>query len=798
MASDPAEPAPLQWSAQFDVAAPSKSRQLSGDKLLLPASALEQLLAAAPVTLAQISSSQAHTSTFDPFNPHTFAAERHARELQYQDRVQQLPHPLTFRLVNPDNGKAAYAGIREFSAEDGEVVLSKFLRESLGVETDDEDGSWPSSGNTSDEDSAMTNGAAAVAINDKSRPRITVHAKQLPKGTFVKLRPLEAGYDPADWKSLLEQHMRTNFTTLTNGEILVIPGGRGVGGKREEFRFLIDGFRPEGDGICVVDTDLEVDIEALNEEQARETLKKIAAKAQKAPGTTGGSSSGGKLDMLKTEPGQVLDGEYVDYEIPSWIRSQGIEIELSGVDEDDELDLYVSPFGPRQRARPRAEEHVFADVSSTYPKRVRLRPTNVELEDAESLWVSVHAYTPGEASTTKSPKTYQIRAMPFDPQAENPVSQTSSDTAPPNPGEVQCKNCQQWVPERSLFLHENFCLRNNIICPQGCGQVFQKRSEAFQNHWHCPHDTFHGNTALSHSKHDAMFHQSYSCDSCDRTFTSLTQLAHHKTTVCPGKHILCQFCHLEVPQEGDPDEPNAEALLSNLTPHELADGGRTTECHLCSKIIRLRDMSTHLKHHEFEKLSRPAPRICRNANCGRTLDGASKTGDTRAAIKLGQVQGPDNDIGLCGVCFGPLYVSMYDPEGKALRRRVERRYLTQLTTGCGKDWCRNEMCKSGRQNQGIEPAGLSMKEALPLIKPLLEKLQVRGGETPETPMHFCADESSQKRRNLAEMLAAEEDVSGKGGYGVEWCVAAMEAEGGDIQKGREWLKGWAPQRSDAR
>ncbi|KAF9631604.1 Ubiquitin fusion degradation protein UFD1 [Lasiodiplodia theobromae] len=342
MASDPAEPAPLQWSAQFDVAAPSKSRQLPGDKLLLPASALEQLLAAAPVTLAQTSSSQAHTSTFDPFNPHTFAAERHARELQYQDRVQQLPHPLTFRLVNPDNGKAAYAGIREFSAADGEVVLSKFLRESLGVETDGEEGSWPSSGNTSDEDSAMTNGAAAVAINDKSRPRITVHAKQLPKGTFVKLRPLEAGYDPADWKSLLEQHMRTNFTTLTNGEILVIPGGRGVGGKREEFRFLIDGFRPEGDGICVVDTDLEVDIEALNEEQARETLKKIAAKAQKAPGTTGGSSSGGKLDLLKTEPGQVLDGEYVDYEIPSWIRAQGVEIELSGVDEDDELDLYRS------------------------------------------------------------------------------------------------------------------------------------------------------------------------------------------------------------------------------------------------------------------------------------------------------------------------------------------------------------------------------------------------------------------------------------------------------------------------
>ncbi|EKG20104.1 Ubiquitin fusion degradation protein UFD1 [Macrophomina phaseolina MS6] len=744
----------------------------------------------------QSSSNQPHTSTFDPFNPHTFAAERQARELQYQDRIQQLPHPLTFRLVNPDNGKAVYAGIREFSAGDGEVVLSKFLRESLGLDGQDADSGDSSSGHTSDEDATMANGVAETAIHDRPKPRITVHAKQLPKGTFVKLRPLEAGYDPADWKSLLEQHMRTNFTTLTNGEILVIPGGRGPGGKKEEFRFLIDGFKPEAEGICVVDTDLEVDIEALNEEQARETLKRIAAKAQRLPGTAGGSSTGGKLDLLKVEHGQVLDGEYVDYELPSWIRAQGIEIELSGVDDDEEIDLYVSPFGPRQRAKPRADEHVFGDVSSTYPKRIRLRPTNVELEDAESLLVSVHAYTDDTTTAEKPPKTYQLRATPFDPNDSTKSEQAATpslDTQPLNPDDVQCKNCQQWVPRGSLFLHENFCLRNNIVCPKGCGQVFQKRSEAFQNHWHCPHDTFHGNTSLSHTKHDAMFHTSHICDHCDRTFTSLSQLAHHKTTVCPGKHILCQFCHLEVPQEGDPDAPNPEALLSNLTPHELADGARTTECHLCNKITRLRDMATHLRHHEFEKLSRPAPRLCRNANCGRTLDGATKAGGTRAAGHAG----PGNDIGLCSVCFGPLYVSMYDPDGKALRRRVERRYLAQLLTGCGKEWCRNEMCKTGRGNRGIDPPGLSAKEALPLIRPLLDGLVVKDGEAPSRQMQFCTDEASQKRRNLAEMLAAEEgNISEKGGYGLEWCVAAMEAEGGDLLKAREWLKGWAPQRGE--
>jgi hypothetical protein len=177
---------------------------------------------------------------------------------------------------------------------------------------------------------------------------------------------------------------------------------------------------------------------------------------------------------------------------------------------------------------------------------------------------------------------------------------------------VQCKNCRQWVPKSSLFLHENFCLRNNIICPQGCGQVFQKRSPAFQNHWHCPHDTFTGNTALSRQKHDAIYHTPGSCSSCGLEFPSIPTLAHHKTTTCPGKLILCRFCHLQVPQEGDPTEPaNAELLLSGLTPHELADGGRTTECHLCNKIVRFRDMDTHLRHHDLERLSRPAPRVCR-------------------------------------------------------------------------------------------------------------------------------------------------------------------------------------------
>ena len=783
MESDTVE---LTWSSQFTVAPSSRGSTLRGDKVLLPPSALEGLLAAAPTVT--VDNERPHITSFDPFNPYTFAAERNARA-QLQDRHQQLPQPLTFRLVNPDNGRVVHAGIQEFSAEEGEIVLSNFLKEALGLDATSTDPSRKGSPN-GDSDEVMTNAVEQLAVNGSSSAQITVHAKQLPKGTFVKLRPLEAGYDPEDWKSLLEEHLRSNFTTLTNGEVLVVYGGRASGGKREEFRFLVDGFKPEGDGICVINTDLEVDIEALNEEQARETLKKIAAKAQRAPGTAEGSSAGGKLDIFRGQDGQVLDGEYVDYEIPSWDRSQGIEILLSGVDEDEEVDLFVSPYSNYQRVRPREDEYVFADFSSRYPKRIRLQPTNVELENAEAIWISIHAY-PSE-SQSPIPKKYHIRASIFDPASESMQENTSAPETPHNPGDVQCKNCRQWVPQSSLFLHENFCLRNNVLCPQGCGQVFQKRSPAFESHWHCPHDTFTGNTTLSRQKHDALFHTAQTCSFCGTDCSSIPLLSNHRTTTCPGKLILCRFCHLQVPQEGDPTEPpSAELLLSGLTPHELADGGRTTECHLCNKIVRFRDMDIHLKQHDLERSSRLTPRLCRNVNCGRTQDGADKLGDTRAGTRKGQ--GPGNEVGLCSVCFGPLYVSSHDPEGRGLRRRVERRYFSQLLTGCGKAWCKNEFCRTGRKNDGQPDKAVAPKEATPLVKPFLEGMS--GGEY-ATPLHFCVDQASQRRRATAHLLSAETGLDGKGGYDLEWCVAALEAEGGDLEKARGWLKGWAPQRNE--
>ncbi|OAR01418.1 hypothetical protein LLEC1_02622 [Akanthomyces lecanii] len=728
------EPPSLQWRGNFALLPPkaSNGNSLDGDKIILPQSALEQLLSA--------SASQA------------------IMQNNYTTPSAQLPNPLTFRLVNPANNKAVYAGIREFSAPEGTVMLSPYLLSALDLAAEPE---------------ATTKNSSLLAA---SQTHLDVHAATLPKGTYARLRPLEAGYNPDDWRPLLERQLRRNFTSLTKNSTMLVYGVRG-----EIFQLLVDKLLPEVDGVCVVDTDLEVDIEALDEEQARETLRQVINTGRQANGSAG--AKGGAIDIWKPVSDEVAIGSYADYTLPSWDRSQPLQLTLSHMSDPDALELLVTPKSSYQRALPRNTEHVFStfdSAGSSTMKTLIISPTNVEMETAESIQISVYAYPDSTATIAHDTVQYTLRAQISRGSDEVIAVENVENEQSHGDNEAQCLNCQQWVPKQSLVLHESFCRRNNIVCPN-CKLVFRKGSDEFNAHWHCEHDQAHGNTPYSKHKHDDVFHGSWVCPSCPFQTNSLPDLARHRTTVCPGKIILCQFCHLEVPQEGDPFNPSPEVTLSGLTAHELADGARTTECHLCDKIIKLKDMQTHLKHHELDKVGKERPPVCRNENCGRTRYGVGSRGQVKHSPRADIQQGAD--IGLCSLCFGPLYVSMHDPDGKALRRRIERRYLTQLMSGCRKSQCINEWCKTGRANAGMEINGSSAQAALPLVKPLVATCLDL-----ETPMYFCVDELSQTGRKLAAVIASE------GIWDLEWCIASAEAEKSNADKMRDWLQAWAPRR----
>jgi hypothetical protein len=148
-------------------------------------------------------------------------------------------------------------------------------------------------------------------------------------------------------------------------------------------------------------------------------------------------------------------------------------------------------------------------------------------------------------------------------------------------------------------------------------------------------------------------------------------------------------------------------------------------------------------------------------------------------------QGPGNPLGVCSICFSPLYANVYDPDNSRLKRRIERNYIRQLIQGCGKPHCQNLQCKTGKANiAGEKPQPMTTQEAMPLVKPLVDTALVK-----TEAMYLCTDDVSQKRRKLAELLEAE------GQYQLEFCVAALEAESGKLDGARTWLANWAPRKN---
>ncbi|CUS11775.1 unnamed protein product [Tuber aestivum] len=739
----------LNWSSQLSVLPSSViPSTLIGDKILLPQSALEQLLAAVSSAPSGSHQTPALTGTQKPHVDVSWASAA-----PHQNPQPQLPHPLMFRLFNPKNNRFSHAAPLEFSAEEGKIGISPLLRDALGI----------------GEDVGMNDAVEGEVAEDEG-VRITVVWKDLPKGTYVRLRPLEAGYDEEDWKALLERYLRVNFTTLTIGEVLAIEGRTlAIGGNRKaEFRFLIDSIKPE-EAVCIVDTDLEVDIEPLSEEQARETLKQRLAR--KSAG-----SSGGTLKIDQPANGEVLPGEYHFYELPEWDQKVPLVIELGGVDDGDEVDIFVTTS--KHHHKPRYDEHVWGDSGSEYPKTIQINPTNIELVDAEKIFIGIHGYAPldidegsEQQEEDNSPRPYSLRITQTEIQD---MELPTNTTTPPGPDYKKCKNCTQWVPNRTFILHENFCLRNNLVCPR-CHQVSKRGAP--NTHWHCQQCTAHGNNApRSLRKHVSIYHTPRPCPACTSSSspyiaTNLPDLAIHRATTCPEKLILCRFCHLLLPQESSSN--HAELLLLGLTHHELTCGGRTTNCHLCDRIVRMRDLDTHVRNHDLQRLSTPPPVMCRNANCSRTAK------DLRHP----------NPLGLCGSCFGPLYAPGYDPGNVALGRRLERRLIRQAITGCDRAWCRNGMCKTGRVNLGIagNPAqGVSVADAMPLVKKIVQDLKGGGGE-----LGLCVDEGTQKRRRLAERIAVESVLERDGGWDVYWVVAAVEEVGGSEEDEgaiRTWLE----------
>lgn len=812
----PDNPSGISYTAQLT---PRVSPRLTGDKILLPQRTLEALLASASAAHAAAAAAASSRGRNRGGGGESWEGWREEGNAggggggsgvggqEYgggRGGEALLPHPITFKVFNPVNSRYTHAVPLEFSGEEGEVGVSPALGEILGLAAAAE--STPSSSGGVDSTSQSRSRSPAPVP-----AQLTVMFKALPKGRYVRLRPLEAGYDEEDWKALLERELRIGYSTLTVGEILSVGRGKGGGdglGAGEKYKFLIDRLLPEGsEGVTVVDTDMEVEMQPLSEEQARETLQKRLARKNGGGvgrGKGGGKAKGGKVGVGEVVEGGVRRGEYIDFRLEKWDRRKGVAVELvvgegAGGDEGvgGMLDLLVSTSrytgagGDGAAPGPREDEYVWGDLGNQSVKRVAIGPGNVELlplseelaeasgegeHGVEYLSITVHGYAPpgDEASDAETPFRLRISQDPDD--LDIPDSPTTPPQATPGPTEKLCTNCHQAIPQRTYPLHTAFCHRNNIPCPHHppCAAIFHRNTPHLtKTHWHCPHCPAKANDGLSPAglqKHISTQHTPRACPSCAHPapLPSLPALAHHRTTTCPAKPILCRFCHLLVPQDA-PSPTTPQHILTTLTPHEHTCGSRTTDCPLCARPVKLSALHAHLRNHTLARLSRPAPRPCANLLCAR----------------LG---GTANPLGLCAICFGPMYVAD-DPAGVHLRRRVERRLLAQGVSGCRRGYCRNGWCATGRANLGVGAFEGGMGGVRRgVVEGVFERWDAGGGGAGGgnglgLGLRLCVDEANQRRRGLVEGVCLEE------GYGVEWGVQALEELGGgaDEEGVRRWL-----------
>jgi hypothetical protein len=78
-----------------------------------------------------------------------------------------------------------------------------------------------------------------------------------------------------------------------------------------------------------------------------------------------------------------------------------------------------------------------------------------------------------------------------------------------------------------------------------------------------------------------------------------------------------------------------------------------------------------------------------------------------------------------------------------------------MMSGCGKPWCQNEYCKTGKQARPSSTSGasapLGAAAILAAVRPLLDAVNLRGNAPNTAPFYLCTDQTGQQRRIAAEI-----------------------------------------------
>lgn len=517
---------------------------------------------------------------------------------------------------------------------------------------------------------------------------VTVHvvvSRDTPLATDLTLKPRDQ-YQVDNYEALLEAALRANYTALTVGQKIVI---RNPSDASRDLEFEVEQLSPASTA-CIVDTDvnLEVTIPVGFDESAKKSRD------------------------------DTIDLKARDYTLIS-------SLPFSSGPEKVKIDL-------------KSHNHVTITSEKAF---IGISP---ETSPSSFIWSTLDGPVDISHNNPFGQEVYIWNEAELKVVAEIEIDDDDDDDMS-NPDTTKCPTCNNFIPNQSYTLHSNFCARNNTLCGKHdiCGHVF-KRGDSRDTHWHCESCDFFTDSPESRDSHILYRHTPPAPCGCGFEASNQTALALHVHTECPLTLHECRFCHLRVPR----DVASARDLISGYSGHESACGAKTTDCHVCKKPVRLRDLISHQKLHVMAVRDKIAPELCSNILCIRSRG--------------------SNSLHLCDTCFGPLYSSVNDPTGSRLKSRVERRYVIQLTKGCGKTSCKNSYCVS---------SGLLAKPSMTEVMKLIQQI---------TDPSFCVDEKTTKRKNFVDFQADHSQ------YSREWLSVAIEENKGNEQEAVKWLEYNAP------
>ncbi|KAJ2453300.1 hypothetical protein EV183_002357 [Coemansia sp. RSA 2336] len=505
---------------------------------------------------------------------------------------------------------------------------------------------------------------AGLAVGDS----VSVEFVRPEKGTFAQLQALEeAANNVGDLRALLESHMRTNLTALSIGETFKVP----VGGIDYPLSFSVTALEPM-DAVDIVDTDLSVDIVHTNSvvDSSRRTDGSSSIPDELVPGSP---------QEVVVSAGQ---SRIFQLHIPAQIKSTDVFVSCQPGED-------ASICASRIIRNVNTLDNTWFDCSppSQQPKQIHIDQPELP-SGSNTIFVAIVGFTPICRANIK---------VQFDAQPTSKQPQLSNTAIAGEAAEKTCENCGSNIPLARFTMHQAVCERHNIKCPH-CARVFKRGSDEYKQHWHCEICNQAGEQS-DQEKHMYFYHQPQTC-SCNLacSYESRVELAAHRRTDCPERLIECRYCHIVVPQ--GPPAASLEAKLQSQHEHEWDCGNRSIPCAKCKAYVGIRQVQTHMKLHEMkEQIARANMVPCANRECTR--------------------ERADNPLGLCGICFGPLYSGQYDPDNQKLLKRLARNLHVQLINGCGSKQCRNPHCASGRANSG-NSTSLSQTEAAAKLVPVLK------------------------------------------------------------------------------